>query len=170
VILIDILHLVDRLDNLLSESFRIPFSSNVVVHEHAFLDIIDQMRISIPEEVRQARRTEAERERVLAQAREEADRLMSMAREQINSLAEDDEIVQAAHARAVQIISETEEEAGKIQTDADQYVIDQLSTLEEQLLMLLTTVRNGLHQVQDMRKSSMAPESSPEAEIESSQS
>ena len=59
----DILHLVDRLETLVTEGFHIPFTSNVIVHEDEILDIIDQMRVSVPEEVKLAKRTEAERER-----------------------------------------------------------------------------------------------------------
>ena len=65
----DILHLIDRLEMLITEkSFRIPFTSNVIIQEDEFLDIIDQMRVSIPEEVKLAKRTEAERDRLLLQA------------------------------------------------------------------------------------------------------
>ena len=145
---IDILHLVDRLETLLSKSWRLPFTSNVVVQEDAFLDIIDQMRISIPEEVKQARRVSAERERLLEQAQEEADRIVNLAQEQAGSLANDHEVVRAAQARADEIITRAHHSAEIIKADADTYVMEVLSNLEEQLMMLLTTVRNGIRQVQ----------------------
>ena len=67
----DILHLIDRLEVLITEKgFRIPFTANVTIQEDEFLDIIDQMRVSIPEEVKLAKRTEAERDRLLLQAQE----------------------------------------------------------------------------------------------------
>ena len=74
----DILHLIDRLETLITESFHLPFTSNVIIQEDAFLDIIDQMRVTIPEEVKLAKRTEAERERLMLQAQEEANRLVDM--------------------------------------------------------------------------------------------
>ena len=145
---IDILHLVDRLETLLSKSWRLPFTSNVVIQEDAFLDIIDQMRISIPEEVKQAKRVTAERERLLEQAQEEADRIVALAQEQAGSLADDHEIVKAAQARADEVMVRAQRSAETVRTDADTYVMETLSSLEEQLLMLLTTVRNGIRQVQ----------------------
>jgi vacuolar-type H+-ATPase subunit H len=145
---IDILHLVDRLETVLSKSWRIPFTSNVVIQEDAFLDIIDQMRISIPEEVKQARRVTAERERLLQQAQEEADRIVALAQEQVGSLADDHEIVKTAQARADEVMARARQSAEVVKDDADTYVMETLSTLEEQLLMLLTTVRNGIRQVQ----------------------
>jgi len=145
---IDILHLVDRLETLLSKSWRLPFTSNVVIQEDAFLDIIDQMRISIPEEVKQAKRVTAERERLLEQAQEEADRIVALAREQAGSLADDHEIMRSAQTRADEVLVLAQRSAETVKGDADTYVMETLSSLEEQLMMLLTTVRNGIRQVQ----------------------
>ena len=145
----DILQLVDRLETLLSKSWRLPFTSNVVIQEDAFLDIIDQMRISIPEEVKQARRVTAERERLLQQAQDEADRIVGLAQEQASGLADDHELVRTAQARADEIVARAHHSAETVQGEADTYVMETLSGLEEQLMMLLTTVRNGIRQVQD---------------------
>jgi cell division septum initiation protein DivIVA len=145
---IDILHLVDRLETLLNKSWRLPFTSNVVIQEDAFLDVIDQMRISIPEEVKRARRVSAERERLLEQAQEEADRIVILAQEQAGNLADNHEIVKAAQARADEIITQAHHSAEDVRAEADAYVMEVLSGLEEQLMKLLTTVRNGIRQVQ----------------------
>jgi hypothetical protein len=147
VITIDILHMIDRLETLVNNSWRIPLTANRVIQEDAFLDIIDQMRASIPEEVRQAKRTEAERDRLLAQAKEEADRIVGMAREQIDVLISDSEVVKISKKKAEELVVDSRRKAQEVQGGADQYVADVLGGLEEQLLMLLTTVRNGLRQV-----------------------
>ena len=65
----DILHLVDRLEELFNESRPIPLTHNVIVDEDRMLEIIDQMRISIPDEVKNAEQIISQRDRVLAQAR-----------------------------------------------------------------------------------------------------
>lgn len=145
----DILHLIDRLEMLVTESFHIPFTSNVILQEDAFLDVIDQMRVSIPEEVKLAKRTEAERERLLLQAQEEANRLSEMAREKAESMTDEHELIVFARKRAQEIEDDAYRQAEEILADADEYIIDQLSELEEQLLKTLTTVRNGLRQVQE---------------------
>lgn len=145
----DILHLIDRLETLVTESFHLPFTSNVIIQEDAFLDIIDQMRVSIPEEVKMAKRTEAERERLLLQAQEEANRLVEMARERAKTLTEEHELVEFARERAQDIEANAHRQAEEILADTDEYIIDQLSELEEQLMKTLTTVRNGLRHVQE---------------------
>lgn len=147
----DILHLIDRLENLVTDSFHIPFTANVIVQEDAFLDIIDQMRVSIPEEVKLAKRTEAERERLLLQAQEEANRLVEMAREQAKAMTEEHELVKFAQERAQDIEAEAHLQADEILSETDEYIVDQLSELEEQLMKTLTTVRNGLRLVRESR-------------------
>ena len=65
----DILQLIDRLEELFNESKTIPLTRNVMVDEDRMLDIIDQMRIAIPEEVKKAQQLLGQRDRVLAQRR-----------------------------------------------------------------------------------------------------
>jgi vacuolar-type H+-ATPase subunit H len=149
VITVDILHLVDRLESLLNQSWRIPFTSNVVVSEDDFLDIIDQMRVSIPEEVKQARRVSAERDHVLEQAQGEADRILALAQEQAGSLADDHEVMRSAYVKADEIVAEAERSGEDVKAEADVYVMEALGALEENLMRLLTTVRNGIRQVQE---------------------
>ncbi|MBN1991614.1 MAG: ATPase [Anaerolineae bacterium] len=168
----DILHLIDRLEILVTEkSFRIPFTSNVVLQEDEFLDIIDQMRVSIPEEVKLAKRTEAERERLLLQAQEEADRLIAVAREKAKAMTEDHELIVFARQRAKEIEAEARVQAQEIIADADEYIVDQLSELEEQLMKTLTTVRNGLRQVRETqeKKKNAVAKALPLEEEESSE-
>jgi vacuolar-type H+-ATPase subunit H len=169
VIIVDILHLVDRLESLLNQSWRIPFTSNVVVHEDDFLDIIDQMRVSIPEEVKQARRISAERDHVLEQAQQEADRIIALAQEQAGSLADDHEVMRSAYAKADEIIAQANRSAEAVQGEADVYVMESLSTLEEYLMRLLTTVRNGIRQVQESGVLQQAEQPNPKPDGDSGQ-
>ena len=74
----DILQLIDRLEELFNESKSIPLTRNVMVDEDRMLDIIDQMRIAIPEEVKKAQQLLGQRDRVLAQAQEEANRTLDL--------------------------------------------------------------------------------------------
>lgn len=144
----DILHLVDRLEELLNQSRPLPFTHNVIVDEDRMLDIIDQMRVAIPDEVKKAQQLLSQRDRILAQAQEEANRTLAIAREKSEQLLERDAIVQAAQARAEQLINQARLDAEKERRDADQYVIDQLSRLEIELERTLTQVRNGIHTLQ----------------------
>jgi len=151
VVDIEIQHLVDRLEALLNESWLIPLTSNRIINEEEYLDIIDQMRITIPAGIKQAKRIQQERERIIAQAQEEAERIVTLAREQAANLTNEHEILKAAEAKAEALLEQAQQQAEDIKADADDYVIEVLSELEEQLMVFLTTVRNGLKAVQRER-------------------
>lgn len=140
----DILHLVDRLEELLNQSRPLPFTHNVIVDEDRMLDIIDQMRVAVPDEVKKAQQLLSQRDRILAQAQEEANRTLAIAREKSEQLLERDAIVQAAQARADQVINQARIEMEKERQEADQYIVDSLSRLEMELERTLTQVRNGI--------------------------
>ena len=80
--LLDILYLVDRLENLITSSRRMPLVNQIVIKEADILNIVDQMRTSIPDEIKQARRIIQEKERILAQAQSDASTLLARAREE----------------------------------------------------------------------------------------
>jgi F0F1-type ATP synthase membrane subunit b/b' len=144
----DILHLVDRLEEILNQSRPLPFTHSVIVDEERILDIIDQMRVAIPEEVKKAQQLIAQRDRVLAQAQEEANRTVAIAREKSDQLVERDAIVQAAQARADQMIAMAHDDANGTRHEADDYVVDTLMKLEMELDRYLTQVRNGIRSLQ----------------------
>lgn len=144
----DILHLVDRLEELFNNSKPIPLSRNVVVDENAFMDIIDQMRISIPDEIKKAQQIVAQKDRILAQAQEEANRTVTLARDKSEKLVEKSEVYQAAQERAGEINAQAEREAMQTQSDADRYVVDTLAGLDRELSRIMTQVRNGIKALQ----------------------
>jgi cell division septum initiation protein DivIVA len=144
----DILHLVDRLEEILNQSRPFPFTHNVIVDEEKILDLIDQMRVAIPEEVKKSQQVLAQRDRILAQAQEEANRTLSIAREKSDQLVERDSIAQASQSRADQVIAQARVEGERIRREADEYVVDALTRLEMELDRSLTQVRNGIHMLQ----------------------
>jgi hypothetical protein len=145
----DILHLIDRLEELFNESRAIPFTHNVVVDEEKMLDLIDQMRVAIPEEMKNAQQLIAQRDRILAQAQEEANRTLVLAREKGEQLLERDSIVQNAQTYAEQRATDIIGNADQTRRDADHYVIETLTHLELELERYLNQVRNGIRTVQE---------------------
>jgi cell division septum initiation protein DivIVA len=156
----DILHLVDRLEELFNESRPIPLTHNVIVDEDRFLDIIDQMRISIPEEVKKAQQVYSQKDRVLAQAQEEVNRTLALAREKADQLVEKDGLTQEAEKRAGQILEQARMEAENIKAGADQYAMDSLLNLEMELERVMNQVRNGI-QVLEEKKAAASAQAAP---------
>ncbi len=158
----DILHLVDRLEEVLNQSRSFWFTSQVVVDEDRILDLIDQMRVAIPDEVKKAQQLLAQRDRILAQAQEEANRTLAIAREKSEQLVERDAIVQAAQARSEQILVQARAQAETTRRDADEYVLDTLMRLEMELDRSLTQARNGIRTLQAELEKTKAPAVEPQ--------
>ena len=160
----DILQLIDRLEELFNDAKAVPFTHNVVVDEDRMLELIDQMRIAVPEEVKKAQQVVAQRDRVMAQAQEEANRTIQLARDKADQMAQKDMITQEAQRRADQIISQARAEAEAIRADADNYVLDTLMQLQEQIEKMGNQVNNGIRMVQEdqMRKTVSSPASVPD--------
>jgi cell division septum initiation protein DivIVA len=154
----DILHLVDRLEELFNESRPIWLTHSVIVDEDRMLDLIDQMRVAIPEEIKKAQQIITQRDRILAQAKEEANRTLAIARDKAEKSLEDDELIQSAKTRAEQIIQEAQKEAVNTQHEADKYVLDTLTNLEMQMDRILSQVRNG---ITTLRADSFSSENEP---------
>jgi cell division septum initiation protein DivIVA len=146
----DILHLVDRLEELFNESRPIPLTHNVIVNEDKILDIIDQMRVTIPDEMKKAQQVLSQRDRVLAQAQEEANRTLALAREKSEKMIERDALAQAAKVQADEIISKALSDSEKSRRDADKYVIDTLMRVEYELERMLNQARNGILALQSI--------------------
>ena len=156
----DILQLIDRLEELFNESKAIPLTRNVMVDEDRMLDIIDQMRIAIPEEVKKAQQLLGQRDRVLAQAQEEANRTIEIARQKADQLVTRDLILQEAQRRAEQLLTQSRSEADGIRNEADDYVIESLNQLQAELERIANQVRNGIRTVEE-EQSRRAPTSTP---------
>lgn len=144
----DIQQLVDRLEELIDNSRMLPLSAYRLIEEDKLYNLIDQMRVTIPEEVKRANRVEAEKDRVLAQAHEEADRIRDLAKQEAEELVKRDAIVSSAQQRSDNILERSRRDAEALRSDADLYVIDVLTKLEEDLLRSLAVVRNGMRKVQ----------------------
>ena len=144
----DILHLVDRLEELFNNSRGLWFTHQVIVDEDRMLDLIDQMRVAIPDEVKKAQQVLAQKDRIMAQAQEEGNRTISLAREKGDQLVERDVIVQAANSRADQIIAKARKEAEGVRREADQYVFDTLSRLYREIDRIMNQVHNGIAMVE----------------------
>ncbi len=140
----DILYLLDRLEAALTNGSRVPLTGKAMVDEQECLDIIDQLRVAIPEEVKQAKKLQSERERLLQEAEERAARVVAHAQDQASVMSEQHEVAKMAEAKARRVLEEAEAEARDRREGADRYAAETLSELEGRLSELISVVRNGI--------------------------
>ena len=139
----DVLVLIDKLDDLVHNARPVPLTDQVRVDREEIYDILDQMRATIPEEIKQARWIVKERQEMLAEAKREAERIVKEAREQQQRLVANEEITRQAERAAEEIVEEAREREREIRLGAEDYADDILSTLEVNLDKFLGAVKRG---------------------------
>ncbi len=149
----DILYLIDRLENLVTNSKRMPLVNQVIVKEADLLNIIDQLRTSIPMEIKQARRIMQEKERILSQAKSDANIILNQARAETERALTSEGLLQVAQEREQEIIHQANEQAQMIvrraerhteqmQIEADNYAAETLRNLKEHLRQVEATIEH----------------------------
>ena len=118
----DILYLVGRLEDLVTNSRRVPLVNQIMVKEADILNIIDQMRTSIPDEFQQAQTIIHDKERILAQAQADANKLISHAQERAEEVVHREGLLRLV-----------DEKAEQIKVEADAYVAETLRALRDHL-------------------------------------
>lgn len=153
----DILQLVDRLEELLDRSARLPLSNRVMLDADACLKIIDQMRISIPHEIKQAQDVLQERDKYAAQAHEEARRIIAQAVEDAAKQADEHKVRKEAESKAAALLKKAQQDSARIRNGADGYAIEALQELSHQLDQIQGVVQNGLAALQARLEQAQAP-------------
>lgn len=121
-----------------------PLTSNVIIDRARALDLLDQLRVAVPEEIRAAKRINEETERIVERAQEEAERILGRAQEQAAFLIEERELTRAADIRSAEIIAEGQREADEIRRGADEYAQSVLVKLEGECIRALQSIKRGL--------------------------
>ena len=145
---VDFMYLLDRLEEALVTGSRVPLTARTLVDEQECLDVLDQMRVAMPNEIKEARRLVAERDHLLAQAREEAERIIRNAEHRASRLVEEHALVRGAQARAIQIEERAEQEALTVRDEAEKYAGALLTRVQERLEQALGNVRAGLRELE----------------------
>ncbi len=141
---LSIIDLLDRLESLVNQSRRLPLTPNIVVNEDELLDIVDQVRVALPSEIKEARLLLETRETRLREAQEQAQQLIAEAQDRADRLADEHEISRRAAAEAEQMLSDARDRSRKMRRDADEYARERMEELESQLTDSLAQVRRGL--------------------------
>ena len=141
----DVLVLIDKLDDLIHNAKRtmMPGSDQVRLDREEIYDILDQMRATIPEEIKQARWIVKERQEMLAEAKREAERIVKEARERQSQLISQEEVVKQAERAAEDIIEDARAREREIRLGAEDYADEILNTLEVNLQKFLAAVQRG---------------------------
>ena len=144
----DVLVLIDKLDDLIHNARSVPLTDSVMLDREEIYDLLDQMRSTIPEEIKQARWIVKERQEMLAEAKTEAERIQAEAQDKAEQLASETEVVHLAEKNAQKIIEDARDREREIRLGAEDYADEVLNNLEVNLEKFLAAVRRGRERLQ----------------------
>ena len=151
----DIINVIDRLETLVETSKSVPVSGNILVDRKKIMELVDQLRLTIPEEVRSAEDVLSQKDQILNTAATDARRTKSMAEDELRDRLNSNELVMQAEARAAETVRDAEEritrmlqqseaEAISRKTEADAYALRSLRAMEAEVSKVAVSVRKGI--------------------------
>jgi hypothetical protein len=146
---VDLFYLLDRLEELVSLGKRVPFYGKVMVEENEFLALVDQLRIAVPNEVKQAQRVIRERQAIIAESHEEAARILDAARKRAEYFVSQEGILNEARVKGEQILQDAHDKRNRIMGEIDAYALEQFDRVEE-------AMRNGLSLIDESLEDTVA--------------
>ncbi|MFN8109830.1 MAG: ATPase [Thermoleophilia bacterium] len=144
----DVLELIDKLDDLIHNARAVPLTDQVRIDREAIYELLDEMRSTIPEEVKQARWIVKERQEMLAEAKRESERILSEARDQAAREVSQQEVVKKAEREAENILEDARQREREVRLGAEDYADEVLGTLEVNLGKFMAAVQRGRDRLQ----------------------
>lgn len=139
----EIFTILETLEELLETSRNLPFSSKGVVDKEEMLELIKEIRIKLPDELKQAKWVKEERQRILVEAQKEAEEIVKEAENRIISMIDEHEITRKAYEKKVEIIENANEMAREITQGTNDYADNVLSEVETALEQALAVIQNN---------------------------
>ena len=155
----EIFTLLETLEDILENSKTVPFTEKSIVEKDQLLDIIKEIRLKLPEELKQAKWVKEERQRILVEAQNEADEIIKEAENRIISMIDEHEITKKAYDKKTEIIADANEMYREITQGTNDYVDGILANIENNMLELgkslngvEMTIQNAIETIQNNRK------------------
>ncbi len=146
-----VLSLLEELEDIVESGSSIPFAHKVLVDRGEILELIKEIRIQLPDEVKQAQWIKEERQRILVEAQQEADVILEEASKHIKEMVDGNEITRTAQMQAEEIINQAQISAKELRIGAREYADELLASAENSLSKLMETVRENRSELMGMK-------------------
>ena len=134
---------LDNLEELLESGAKVPFSSKVMVDAEELREIIEEMRLKIPDELKQAKWVKEERQRIIADAEAEAQKRLNDTQNQIVNMIDEHVITKQAQEQKEQILENANKVAKEISIGTREYADALLEKVEEVLKETIDVVHKN---------------------------
>ena len=146
----DAMELLDELEDIIDKSAAIPFSGRCIMERDELMDIVQEIKLKLPEDIKQAKWIKEERQRILQEAKTESEQMIKNAEDKIISMVNENEITKKAIIQGNQIIENARVSAQSVQDSSYTYADNLLETVEKVVLnsmkdmeQCITIVRNN---------------------------
>ncbi len=139
----EVFTLLETLEDILEKSRSVPFSNKCVIDKEEVLELIKEVRLKLPEELKQAKWIKEERQRILVEAQNEANDIIKEAENRIISMIDEHEITRKAYEKKVEIIETANEMSREIKSGTEEYADGVLAGIEVALEDALKVIKNN---------------------------
>lgn len=149
----DVIKLLDEMEEFIDSGSRIPFLGKVLLDGDVLLEYMDKIRASLPEEIKQAKFVNLERDKVMQEAKRRADRIIEEAESQARKIIAEDQIMRQIQIEAEELLKQSRKTSSEIKQGAKVYANDVLHQLEVNLEKALYTIKKGREELQGQGQS-----------------
>ena len=160
----EILNVIDKLEAAIEQSKTIPLLNRALIDREDVLATIEELRINLPDDMKQARIIKDERKRIIAEAQAEADEIIKDAEAKTQKMVDEHEITKKAYEQANQIIAAAQKNSRELRMGARQYVDSLFADTDAKLTKAQSIIRKARADVRQEASKPAIADSAEKAE------
>ena len=138
--------ILEMMDEILDKSMQVPFSNKKsLVDVDKMRELVDEIRLSMPNEIKQAKKLVQDRKIIIEDAKGEADTIIKKADEKAKQLVSQQEISRLAQQRANEIMTSAQQKSKELRITTNDYIDNTLSKVEDLLSNDLVNIKKARH-------------------------
>ncbi len=137
----EMLSILETLEDLVEKSICVPLSGKCLVDKEEILEIVKELRLKLPDDIKQAKWVKEERQRILMDAQKEASIMLKDAENNIASMVDEHEITKKAYDQANEIVAAAQKNAREIRLGTKEYANSILNKVEEILTDTIEVIK-----------------------------
>ncbi|WP_058486336.1 hypothetical protein [Defluviitalea phaphyphila] len=137
-----ILKLLELMEDILDNSSAVPFTGKVMVNKEELYEIITDIRLKLPNEIKQSKWVLEERNKILIDAQKEAENIIKEADDKLSKLIDENEVTKKAYEQAEEIIENAKKNSREMRLGAIEYVEEILLAVENTIKQTLENIHN----------------------------
>lgn len=135
--------ILDQLDELIDRAWSLPLTGGrCVVDADKVRELLDDVRLNMPTEIRQAQSVVADRTEIINNAKKEAETIIARAEKRAAALVEEEEIVRQSRTKAAEIAQQAQQQSREMRQSAKEFVDNILKNTEESLAASMNEVKS----------------------------